>query len=44
VQVWINDRLRGKVAGDDFARALLRIWLGEHPADSGLKEALLGGN
>jgi hypothetical protein len=43
VQVWINDRLRGKVAGDDFSRALLRIWLGEHPADSGLKKALLGG-
>lgn len=43
-QVWVNDTLRGKVAGDDFARALLRIWLGEHPADTALKRALLGGD
>lgn len=43
-QVWINDALRGKVAGADFARALLHIWLGEHPADAGLKQALLGGD
>ena len=43
-QVWINDKLRGRVTGDDFARALLHIWLGEHPADTGLKRALLGGN
>ncbi|HET8869264.1 MAG TPA: chalcone isomerase family protein [Aquabacterium sp.] len=28
--------------GEDFYRALLRIWLGEHPADKGLKERLLG--
>lgn len=44
VQVWINGKLRGKVTGDDFSRALLRIWLGEHPADTGLKRALLGGD
>lgn len=43
-QVWINDHLQGKVSGDDFAKALLRIWLGEYPADKGLKRALLGGN
>lgn len=43
-QVWINDTLRGKVAGDDFARALLLIWLGEHPADTSLKRDLLGGD
>lgn len=42
-QVWINDELRGKVAGDDFAHALLHIWLGERPADAALKQALLGG-
>lgn len=40
-QVWINDSLRGKVAGEDFFRALLRIWLGEHPADARLKKAML---
>lgn len=44
VQVRINGKLRGKVAGDDFSRALLHIWLGEHPADADLKHALLGGD
>lgn len=44
VQVWINGKLRGKVTGDDFSKALLRIWLGEHPADADLKQALLGGD
>lgn len=43
-QVWVNDNLRGKVSGDDFAKALLRIWLGERPAGKALKRALLGGN
>lgn len=41
-QVWINGALRGKVGGGDFARALLLIWLGEHPVDADLKQALLG--
>jgi hypothetical protein len=30
------------IAGDDFYRALLRIWLGDDPVDSSLKKALLG--
>jgi hypothetical protein len=30
------------MAGDDFYAALLKIWLGNHPVDSDLKEALLG--
>jgi hypothetical protein len=30
------------IAGDDFYRGLLRIWLGSNPADSALKKALLG--
>lgn len=41
-QVWINGTLRGKVGGGDFARALLQIWLGQHPVDADLKQALLG--
>lgn len=41
-QVWLNGTLRGKVGGGDFARALLQIWLGEHPVDADLKQALLG--
>ena len=30
------------IAGEDFYRALLRIWLGEHPSDNALKRDLLG--
>lgn len=43
VAVALNGEARGKVAGGVFARALLRVWLGEHPADASLKKALLGG-
>ena len=42
-QVWINDQLMGTVEGNDFNRALLKIWLGSKPADGGLKKAWLGG-
>ena len=41
-QVWINDKLMGTVEGNDFNRALLKIWLGPKPADGGLKKAWLG--
>ncbi len=34
---------KGTIAGEDFNRALLRIWLGEQPADASLKKAMLGG-
>jgi len=42
VAVSLNGESRGKVAGAAFARALLKVWLGEKPADAGLKKALLG--
>lgn len=32
----------GEIVGDDFFAALLKIWLGNSPVDSDLKEALLG--
>jgi hypothetical protein len=40
-------RIKGAPAGEPFAdpgffTAMLRIWLGSHPADASLKEALLG--
>lgn len=39
----IGNEVRGKdIPGEDFYRALLRIWLGDSPADSDLKGALLG--
>lgn len=31
------------IAGEEFYRALLRIWLGENPVSTDLKKALLGG-
>jgi len=41
--VTIKGETRGVIEGKDFNRALLNIWLGEDPADSSLKDALLGG-
>jgi long-chain acyl-CoA synthetase len=42
VGVSLNGESRGKVAGPAFARALLKVWLGDKPADAALKKALLG--
>lgn len=42
-RVLFNDQPRGSIDGADFQRALLRVWLGERPADAGLKRALLAG-
>ena len=39
----VNGQARGKpIAGDDFYRALLRIWLGDKPVDGDLKRGMLG--
>jgi hypothetical protein len=39
----VNGQPRGKLMpGDEFYRALLRIWLGEKPADGDLKKGMLG--
>jgi len=43
VTVGLNGEVRGKVAGPGFAKALLKVWLGDKPADASLKKALLGG-
>jgi hypothetical protein len=37
-----NGKSLGVIPGDDFADALLEIWLGNYPADKGLKKGLLG--
>lgn len=42
VVVALNGEARGKVAGLGFGRALLKVWLGDKPADADLKKALLG--
>ena len=42
ITVSLNGEGRGKVPGAAFARALLKVWLGDKPADAGLKKAMLG--
>jgi hypothetical protein len=40
----VNGKPTGKpIAGEEFYRALLRIWIGENPVQDDLKKALLGG-
>ena len=41
-QVSLNGRLLGKIDGELFNQALLRVWLGDHAVDTSLKKALLG--
>ena len=38
----VNQRILGIIPGEDFNIALLKIWLGDSPADSDLKAAMLG--
>jgi hypothetical protein len=40
--VRINGSKVGIISGADFQQALLAVWLGKKPADSGLKKSLLG--
>lgn len=40
--VTIKDEKKGVIEGEDFYLALLDVWLGEDPADDGLKDAMLG--
>lgn len=41
LQVQVKGAAKGSIAGDDFARAFLSIWLGK-PPNKGLKAGLLG--
>jgi hypothetical protein len=42
-RVLVDGKQAGKaIAGEDFYRGLLRVWLGEHPVQDDLKKALLG--
>ncbi len=38
-----NGQAKGTIPGEDFNRALLKIWLGDKPVTEDLKKALLGG-
>ena len=43
-QLTLNGEKKGDpIPGEDFHRALLRIWLGDRPAQDDLRDALLGG-
>jgi long-chain acyl-CoA synthetase len=42
VNISFNGQPHGNVASEAFARALLKVWLGDKPADRDLKRALLG--
>lgn len=41
-KVSINAVEKGVITGQDFHQALMRVWLGEEPADWNLKASLLG--
>jgi len=42
-QLSMNGQPKGKaIAGEDFYRALLKVWVGSKPVQSDLKDALLG--
>ena len=43
-EVRINDEWRGVVEGNNFYRALLKIWIGSNPISSSLKQEMLGTN
>lgn len=43
IEYLLDGTPRGRIAGDDFARALLGIWLGQNPPGRALKAGLLGG-
>jgi hypothetical protein len=43
-RITVNGQQKGaSIAGEDFFTAMLRIWLGDKPADADLKKGLLGG-
>ena len=44
VQISLNGQSQGNaIPGEDFQRGLLKIWLGDKPADANLKKEMLGG-
>ncbi len=42
-RIGLNGKAKGSIAGDAFNQALMRIWLGDKPAQADLKKAMLGG-
>jgi hypothetical protein len=42
-KIGLNGATRGSIDGAAFNDALMKIWVGEHPAQDDLKKAMLGG-
>jgi len=42
LEVMMDGKVRGTVAGDEFARALFTVWFGPEPGDANLKRGMLG--
>lgn len=43
-RVTVNGEAKITIRGEDFFRALLRIWIGARPVDGRLRDAMLGGS
>jgi hypothetical protein len=39
----LNGETKGTIDGDEFGRALLKVWLGDHPPTEDMTVGLLGG-
>ena len=42
LEVVMDEKVRGTVAGDEFARGLFTVWFGPDPGDANLKSGMLG--
>jgi long-chain acyl-CoA synthetase len=42
-RILVDGSAKGTIAGEAFNRALFKVWLGEHPVQTDLKKAMLGG-
>jgi hypothetical protein len=42
IRVYIKGQLKGTIKGLDFKKAVFSIWLGEKPADTNLKNKMIG--
>lgn len=42
-RIGLNGEAKGTIQGEAFNKALLKVWLGEHPVQGDLKRAMLGG-
>lgn len=42
LEVAKNDKVRGTIPGDEFARTLFTVWFGPEPGDQNLKRGMLG--